>query len=142
MIETIQKLCAFLSEEQATVQNTAAHLGQVLSDQGENLSVIIQPDDSNFSKAEIVREFETGKPAHVELTLADNASLPVAEVTAVFGSYQQIPKMQPKMPTKLMFTYDEAGKPFTCAVITNLAAGPIDQAAITSVVVRRDIRLD
>lgn len=141
MIETLKQLCIVLSEEQVTVQDVGSHLGKLVSDEGGSLPLIIQPDDTAFAKAEIVRDYETQAPAHVELTLADSTALSVSDITAVFGHYRQIPKMQPKTPTRIMFSFDESGKPYTCALIANLVSGASDQATVTSVIVRRDMRL-
>lgn len=145
MIDTLQSLCSFLSDADITVQETGTHLGTHITDQGGNLPLIIQPTDTSFASAEVVREFETQNPAHILLTIADSATLSVPELAASFGNFRQIPKMQPNLPTRIMFTSDIPGKPYTCALIAAIAPNTQDiiaQGNITSVIVRRDIRLD
>lgn len=143
MIETIQNLCVVLAETAVTVQSVGAHLGELITDQGGNLPLIVQPSDPAFVTAEIVRQFDTQNPAHVELKVADIDTLSVADLTAAFGAYRQTPKMQPRTPTRIMYTIDIPGKSYTCALIANIAPDTPDiaQGNVSSLIIRRDERL-
>ncbi len=143
MIETIQNLCVVLAETAVTVQSVAAHLGDLITDHGGNLPLIIRPSDSAFVTAEIVRQFDTQTPAHVELTVADTATLSVADLTNAFGAYRQVPQMRPSKPTRIQFAVDIPGKSHICTLIAKMAPDTKEMAQgnVSSLIIRRDERL-
>ncbi|MFO7679170.1 MAG: hypothetical protein R6X34_03890 [Chloroflexota bacterium] len=143
MIKTIQNLCTFLAETAVTVQSVSAHLGELITDQGGNLPLIVQPSDPAFVTAEIVRQFDTQNPAHVELKVADTATLSVADLTKAFGAYRQVPQMRPSKPTRIQFAVDIPGKSHTCTLIANMAPDTKEMAQgnVSSLIIRRDERL-
>ncbi|MDZ8052278.1 MAG: hypothetical protein RMX68_029970 [Aulosira sp. ZfuVER01] len=144
MIETLQNLCNVLSNAPLTAQAAATSLGTIVEDQGKDWPVIVQPSNSAFQEARVVRQAGTNEPAHVELTLADPSKLTVKMLREAFGNYSKPPKLHRNRPTKLVFDVDIPNTPRTCAVIADVTPQEhgVEDGIVNSVTLRRDIRLE
>ncbi len=144
MIETVQKLCQLLSTEPLTAPEVATSLGTIVEDPGKNLPLIVRPSNPFFKEAQVVRQFETNEPAHVELLLAEPGALSVEALKATFGDYSEPPKLHWNSPQKIIFYVNKPNLPRTCAVIADVRPGEqgAKDGTVTAVTVRRDIRLE
>ena len=141
VIQTIDQLCTILSQARVTVREVADRLGTIVEDQGGHLAVIVRPGDPAFTRASIVRDFQTGEPAHVELSLA--SAIDVSALQQAFGAFTVLPVARAGKPTGIIFRVDRAGQSYTCAILADVQPGQagIAQGTVVALTVRRDIRL-
>ena len=137
MTQHLRDLVAFLSRE-VSLAEIAAHLGPIASDPGAPLAAELTPKDPALRRAEIGRYPDNGKPYTVELELAQ--PVPVAELAAAFGAYQQ-GRTDRGMPRELIFSPAGDG-PWRVVLIAQLPSGnsPVAEGEASVLVLRRDPR--
>ncbi len=80
----------------------------------------------------------TDTPAFVRLYLPEPGQLTLDTLRETFGPYKKTPRLHRNAPDHYIIYVDLAGYPYRCALI---AAKKLDQPAVQTVTVRRDIRL-
>lgn len=143
MIETIRKTCEILSSDPLTVQDVAKKLGTLVQDQGGDLSLIVQPDDKDFTNALIARRYHSQEPAFVQLSMADRGKLSVEDLRKSFGAWSKLPSVNWNTPDQIILYVDLPGTPRTCALIADVEPGVqgLEDGSVLALTVRRDIRL-
>ncbi len=144
MLDTLQKLCSRLSTDPLTAGAVASSIGKVEEDGGDSEPITVQPNDPAFSSATVVRKWETDEPVNVKLDLSDKTPVHVKDLVKEFGSYAEVPRIAGRGSPQVAFEWDRAGQPYTCTIFAAVEPGShgVENGTVTSVTVRRDIRLD
>ena len=143
MIDIIQNLIKLLSSDPLTSPQVAECLGKVLGEDKKHAPLSVKPHDKAFREVKIMRK-PNGTPTSVTLSLAEAQTVTLADLRAAFGDYNTMPRMNWQMPPRVMFQVDIPGQPYTCAIFADLQMGqePADSSVVTTITVRRDIRLE
>jgi len=123
MIESIQEICALLTNSSLTVQDVAANLGTLVEDQGGNLPLIIRPRDASFVQGMVTRQFGTQRPAGVILTVTETAELRVKALRATFGEYTLLPREWEDKAPSIKFYLGEPAQIGSSSIIARLMPG-------------------
>jgi hypothetical protein len=128
-------LVAFLSRD-VSVEDVTARLGPISSDHGPPVVAELAPRDPSFVAVTLGRDPDDGKPSTVHLELA--RAVPVAELVAAFGAFQQ-GRTDRGRPRELLFPPAGPG-PWKIVLIARLPPGssPLAEGEASEVTLRRD----
>jgi hypothetical protein len=73
---------------------------------------------------------------YLELTLAAEAGMTVADLERSLGEAKSVPRLHPSEPEQVAFGFDEPGLPFTTRLYADLEDG-----GVTAITLRRDPRI-
>src|SRR5262249_2227502 len=80
MIDTIDQICAFVSERQGTAVSVAQRFGMHLHDEGSGANITFTPRDRRFTTGSVGRKWESEQMNGFDLAVAPREVLTVAEV--------------------------------------------------------------
>lgn len=135
MTQLLRDLVAFLSRD-VSVEDVTARLGPIASDPGPPIVAELTPRDPSFVAVKLGRDADDGKPYTVYLELAK--AVPVAELVAAFGAYQQ-GRSDRGRPRELLFPPAGPG-PWKIVLIARLPPGssPLAEGESSQLTLRRD----
>ncbi len=144
MIEVLRALCEELSRSAVSAREVANSLGTIAEDRGEVSPLVVAPRSPEVAGATVVRQAGTDEPAYVELTPSDPNALSIQALVSAFGEYTRLPRPRPGAPARVAFYPGISGPTHTCAIIAEVVPGRrgLDDATVSAVLVRRDVKLD
>ncbi len=142
MIETIERLCASLSERAYSAREAVELVGDLTERRGLGLPLIVRPRDEDFAEARVASRADEEQLSFIQLSVATSATpLTLAELAARFGGYSTPPMVHPGGPVRVIFQHDSAGSFASCAIIAELGAGPdMPARPVQAITIRPDAR--
>lgn len=142
-IELLQRLCQLLASDRPTVADVAATLGGAVVARDSTVATV-RPAQPAIQEARIVTEPGVEEPSYVELLPAPGERPTLALLKASFGDYRTLPRVHWNAPRRVIFYPEPPGASHRCAIIAELSAGATDleAAAVATLTIRRDVRLD
>ena len=139
MIDQLQQLVRFLSQDPLSFADVAARIGPVVSDPGIPQQAELKPSLPGVRAAHLGRYPDTGLPYLLVLDLAEGTRPTAATLRATFGDYKRA-RTDRGQPAQLLFYPPAEGKTWHVALIADLASVPpsLDDAQVTRVSLRRD----
>ena len=139
MIELIQDLVRFLSQDGLTVDDIRARVGTVMHDPGGLLPLELQPQMAGVRAAQLARDPVSGRPYLLDLQLAAEARPTVSALKSALGNYRQAITNRGR-PRQVLFYPPTLATQWTVVVIAELAEGGdgLDDATATRLAFRRD----
>ena len=140
IIDTVQTVCRLLTTQPSlTATEFANRLGTILTDQGGDLPIVVQPNDPAFQGAKIIRQVGTNRPANIRLVLADPSNLSVSMLQANLGNYSELPDQDLDQDPAVIFYVKLPAMQSSCAVIADIQPGKqgIADGIVTRLTIRR-----
>jgi len=141
MIEEIRKVCDGLTAEKGMAKDLAASLGTAVEDSGAGMPLRVGRPGAPWREARVQRD-EAGRAESVELVPA-GPGLRLPAFRKAFGAGREVPMLHPADPVRVAFELDPGrDRAATCTIFVALEndGGPLDQATVLSITVRRDPR--
>jgi hypothetical protein len=138
MIDLIQELVRFLSQDLLGVEDVIRRLGPVVDDPGDPMPIELRPVLPGVDAAYLNRYPDNGLPYALTIELAPDARLTSAELVRAFGDYKRL-RTDRGHPPEIIFYPPAVGSQWKIAVIAGLqtATAP-DPQLVTSLSLRRD----
>lgn len=139
MINLIQELVRFLSQDLLSVEDVIGRVGPVVDDPGDPMPIELRPVLTGVRAAYLNRYPDNGLPYALTIELAPDAQLTSAELQHAFGDYKQL-RTDRGQPPEIIFYPSAVGSQWKVAVIADLqsAAAALDDQPVTSLSLRRD----
>ena len=136
MIDLIEELVRFLSQDPLTVRDVIARIGAVIEDPGIPMPIRIEPNVPGVKSARLARFPDSGLPYLLMLEPEGDARPSVASLTSILGDYDRVHTHR-GMPRELIFSPKAIGNHWRVFVIAQPQSGE-DDAAVTGISFRRD----
>jgi hypothetical protein len=139
MIELVQELISFLSQDTLSVADVVARVGSVLKEPGQQMPIELRPTLAGVWAARLSLDPDSGLPYMLTIEPEPDARPTPAMLKAALGDYRRMPTHF-DLPRELMFSPLGKGTRWHVVVFVKLqdAAGSIDDAPATSIAFRRD----
>ena len=139
MTQLIQWLCRRMLEAERIEPDTlAAQIGTTRGAALPSLPIVVTPRDPQVAEARVVSSPQSGEASDVVLIPA--GPLTLAELSGVFGPYEESPRLHPGRPRKLLFSPARDGEhPYVVRLIAEIAADETanEAAKVERVIVTR-----
>jgi hypothetical protein len=139
MIELVQELIIFLSQDTLTVADVSARVGPVENNPGHQMPIELRPTLTGVRASRLSLDPDSGLPYVLTIEPEPDARPTPAMFKAALGEYRQM-QTHFDLPRELMFYTQGKGTRWHVVVFVKLqdAAGEIDDAPVTSIAFRRD----
>lgn len=118
MIELLQRLTKMLAETKPDAHRIAEQLGEIQGGGEANVPYKVVPADKTIQEIRVVHNAKTGEPSQVILIPA--APLAMKKLTAVFGEYNQLPRLpNPKESPRVSFDVDTTNSEHPVSVLAS-----------------------
>jgi len=137
----VLQICDTLSQGPVVAAELAGRLG-ALEHEGRS-AVYAKPTAPAFKQLIASRDRTSGETRSLELILAPETALVVAELTRTFGAFGTPPKVSWDSPTRLTFTHEPAAdRPRRCVIAATLVEGATasEQAQLASLTIIPEAR--
>ncbi|MBE2182641.1 MAG: hypothetical protein IAE89_04365 [Anaerolineae bacterium] len=136
MNQTISQLVKLLTQEGISTADAAKAIGVVKEAGGAHRAMLLTPEDSSFSSAEISPGGAADTPSTVELTFKDSGGLTLKDFEDAYGERHFVPMMRPGQKSRAAFYYEPEDAPYMLAIFVSH-----DDEHVASVMLRRDKRI-
>lgn len=139
MIDQLQQLIRFLSQDPLSVADVVARVGPVVSDPGIPQQAELKPSLPGVRAARLGRYPDDGLPYLLVLDLADGARPTAATLRTAFGDYKRA-RTDRGQPAQVLFYPPAAGPRWRVVLLADLGPieGSLDEAQVTRLSLRRD----
>lgn len=140
MIELIQDIVRFLSQNRLTVEDVAARIGSVARDSGGLMPIKLSPTIEGVRSASLARYPDSGLPYVLEIGFAKDAQPKVKALKFAFGDYQRALTDRGRPIEILFYPPSPEVALWNVVLIVELASGEgeIEDTLVASIAFRRD----
>jgi hypothetical protein len=138
VIDLIEELVPFLSQDPLTVEDVIARIGSLIEDPGIPMPIRIEPKVHGVQSARLARFPDSGLPYLLILELQADARPSVASLRAIMGDYDRV-RTDRGMPREILFSPEAVGRRWRIVVIAQPQSDE-DEAPVNVIFYRRDPR--